>query len=184
MPLDAANRAVVSLKGGFRVQTIKGTVRTLGQHRMHMRGHVYAFIKFDLEDGGDMMLEKVVVLNSVGSELEPGVEGTFHVIRNKHATSLIAFEGTNGRRGDDVTAFQKSIRNGKLGSAFFVALMCFLAFNLAGLILMRLFRDAPFFVWVLYYIVPPVLIFRFFLKRVPSETDIRAAIGEASRQSS
>lgn len=180
MPLDAANRSAIPLKGGFRMETVKGTVRTLGQGRMHMSGHNYAYVKFDLDGDRELMLENVVALNSVGSELEPGVTGTFHVIANKRATSLVAFEGADGRRGDDVAAFQKSIRSGNLGIIFFLVTAWVVVSGFAGLILMALFRHAPFFVWVLYYIAPPVLIFRHVMKRTPSEAEIRAAIAASA----
>lgn len=158
------------------MKTVKGTVRTLGQHKMHMRGHVYAFIKFDLEDGRDLMLEDVVVLNSVGSELEPGVAGTFHLVINKRAAALVSFQGADGRRGDDVAVFLKSIRAGKLGIAFFATLACLLVSIFASLILMALFRHTPLVVWILFYTLPPALIFRHLLKSVPGEAEVRAAI--------
>lgn len=180
MPLDAANHPAIALKGGFRVQAIKGTVRAIGQSRVHMSGHTYAYVTFDLNNGSDFMLENVVVLNRVGSELEPGAAGTFHVVSNKRATSLIAFQAEDGRSRDDVAAFQKSIRSGNLGIIFFLVTAWVVVSGFAGLILMALFRHAPFFVWVLYYIAPPVLIFRHVMKRIPSEAGIRAAIAASA----
>lgn len=180
--MPAAPLPLVPLKGGFQMQTIRGTVRTLGQNRIHMSGHTYAFVTFDLEGGGDLMLENVVVLNRVGSELEPGTTGTFHVIGNKRATSLIAFESADGRSRDDIPTFRRSIRTGKVGISFFITLACSFVLILSSLILMSLFRHTPFFVWVLYYTLPPILIFRFFMGHVPSESDIRAAIAETNRQ--
>lgn len=176
MPLDATSHPATELKGGYRLETVKGTVRTLGQHKMHMRGYVYAFIKFDLEDGRDLMLEDVVVLNSVGSELEPGATGTFHLVINKRAAAVVSFLGADGRRGDDIAVFLKSLRAGKMGIAFFASLACLLVSIFASLILMALFRHTPLVVWVLFYTLPPVLIFRHFLKSVPSEADVRTAI--------
>jgi hypothetical protein len=180
MPLDATNRTAIPLKGGYRVETVKGTVRTLGQSRMHMSGHHYAFVKFDVDGGGEVMIEGVAVLNSVGSELEPGVMGTFHIVSNKRASAVVAFEGTDGRKGDDVATFRKSILRGNLGIIFFLVTAWVVVSSFSGLILMALFRHAPFFVWVLYYIAPPVLIFRHVMKRIPSEAEIRAAIAASA----
>lgn len=181
MPLDAANRSAIPLKGGYRVETVKGTVRTLGQSRMHMSGHHYAFVKFDVDGGGEVMIEGVAVLNSVGSELEPGVAGTFHIVSNKRASAVVAFEGADGRKGDDVATFRQSILRGNLGIIFFLVAAWVVVSGFAGLILMALFRHAPLVVWILYYTLPPIVIARHFLRRVPSEADIRAAITEATR---
>lgn len=182
MPANSPAHQTIPLKGGFRVQSIKGTVRTLGQSRMHMSGHHYAFVKFDVDGGGEVMIEGVAVLNSVGSELEPGVAGTFHIVSNKRASAVVAFEGADGRKGDDVATFRQSILRGNLGIIFFLVAAWVVFSGFAGLILMALFRHAPLVVWILYYLLPPIVIARHFLRRVPSEADIRAAIGAANRQ--
>lgn len=125
------------------------------------------------------MPEGVAVLNSVGSELEPGVSGTFHVVENGKASAVVAFEGTDGRKGDDVAAFLKSIRGGTMGIIVFLVAAWAVFSGFAGLILMALFRDAPLAAWLLFYLMPPALIVRHFLRRIPTEAEIRAAIAEA-----
>lgn len=162
--------------GGYRVQTVRGTVRTLGQSRVHMSGLLHSFIKFDLDGGGTFMPERVAVLNSVGSELEPGVSGTFHVVGNGKASAVVAFEGTDGRTGDDVAAFVKSVRGGTIGTAFLMVAACAVLSGFAGLLLMAMFRHAPFAFWLAFYLLPPALIVWGLMRRIPTEAEIRAAI--------
>lgn len=166
MPLDAANRNAVPLKGGYRVETVKGTVRTLGQSEIKLSGHTYAYIKLDLDDGGDLMVDKVAVLNSVGSELTAESAGTFHFLCNNKGSSLVAFKGDGGCRGDDIAETARQMRGQKWKLVSMAAVVSlFLVASIVGSIV------AP---------ITAVLGVYLALKPVPSEADIRSAIAASA----
>lgn len=166
MHFDAANHSAVPLRGGYRVETVKGTVRTLGQSEIKLSGHTYAYIKLDLDDGGELMVDKVAVLNSVGSELTAESAGTFHLLRNSKGSSLVAFKGDGGCRGDDIAETARQMRRQKWK---LVSMAAVVSVGAVATIIGSIAAPIPA-VWGVYLALKPV----------PSEADIRAAIAASA----